>query len=147
MAITPLAHADLALVKDGKTSGCIVLSTNALPSERYAAEELQHYLGLIARVKLSVLTDAERAGSPQILLGDSALTRRFAPELDFARLGSEGFVLRADRDRLIIAGGKPRGTLYGVYAFLEEKLGVRWFTPELEVVPRLERIRLPKFDE
>ncbi len=52
-----------------------------------------------------------------------------------------------DGNRLIIAGGKPRGTLNGVYTLLEEKLGVRWFTPELETVPRLERIRLQKFDE
>src|SRR5439155_18464498 len=44
-------------------------------------------------------------------------------------------------------GSKPRGTLYGVYALLEEKLGVRWFTPELEVVPRTNRVRIPDLNE
>ena len=29
-----------------------------------------------------------------------------------------------------------RGTLNGVYTLLEEKFGIRWFTPELEVVPK-----------
>jgi hypothetical protein len=44
-------------------------------------------------------------------------------------------------------GNKPRGTLNGVYTFLEEKLGVRWFTPELEVVPKSERLKLPALNE
>ncbi len=27
---------------------------------------------------------------------------------------------------LLLVGGRPRGTLYAVYAFLEETVGVRW---------------------
>jgi len=64
-----------------------------------------------------------------------------------ARLGAEGFLLRTDHDRLLIAGGKPRGTLYGVYTLLEEKLGVRWFTPEVEFAARTNRLMLPQLNE
>src|SRR5262249_15681016 len=46
-----------------------------------------------------------------------------------------------------IAGGRPRGTLYGVYALLEEKLGVRWFTPEIEHVPEQKHLTLGALDE
>ena len=55
--------------------------------------------------------------------------------------GSDGFVLRTLGDSLVIAGGTSRGTLYGVYALLE-KLGVRWYTPEVEVVPARARVAL-----
>ena len=34
----------------------------------------------------------------------------------------------------------------GVYTLLEEKLGVRWFTPKLETVPKLDRVQLPQLN-
>ncbi len=63
------------------------------------------------------------------------------------KLGPEGFALRTLRNKLIIAGGRPRGTLYGVYTLLEEKLGVRWFTPELEAVPKTNRLVVADLNE
>jgi len=47
----------------------------------------------------------------------------------------------------VISGDRPRGTLYGVYTLLEEKLGVRWFTPEVEYVPRMRRIEISPLNE
>jgi hypothetical protein len=125
----------------------IVISADAIPSERYAAVELQRYLERVGGTKLPIVSDIEPVTSREILLGDNAHLRPLRPKIDFTRLGSDGFVLRTDGNRLIIAGGRPRGTLYGVYALLEEKLGVRWFTPEVEVVPTFDRIQLPKLNE
>ena len=141
------SKADLTIADKGQSRYRIVVAANAIPSERYAAEELQRYVELISKVKLPIVTDAERAGSRDILLGDNAHLKKLNPKIDFAKLGHDGFVLRTLRNRLVIAGGQPRGTLYGVYALLEEKLGVRWFTPELEVVPQRDRVVLPKLDE
>ncbi|MBN2291936.1 MAG: DUF4838 domain-containing protein [Pirellulales bacterium] len=42
---------------------------------------------------------------------------------------------RAIKTPIAIAGGRPRGTLYGVYTFLEDYLGVRFLTPEHTHVP------------
>ena len=55
-----------------------------------------------------------------------------------ARSGGDGFVVRALPDGIVIAGGSARGTLFGVYTFLERALGCRWYTPDPEdqVVPR-----------
>ena len=125
----------------------IVVAANAIPSERYAAEELQRYLERMSGARLPIVTDAEAMESREVLLGDNAHLRKLKLNIDFRRLGTDGFALRTDRKRLIIAGGRPRGTLYGVYAMLEEKFGVRWFTPEFEVVPKLPRVRLPNLSE
>ena len=125
----------------------IVISSNASPSERYAAQELQHYLEAITLVKLPIVEDSVRSVSREILVGDNAHVRALHLPLDISKLGPEGFALRTLKNKLIIAGARPRGTLYGVYTLLEEKLGVRWFTPELEVIPHTNRLVLASLNE
>jgi hypothetical protein len=146
MACGGIASAAITLAEQGKSPYQIVLSTNAIPSERYAAEELQRYLERITGAKLPI-SDTETIGSHEILLGHSAHLQKLSPRLYFSAIGSDGFALRTDGNHLIIEGGQPRGTLYGVYTLLEERLGVRWFTPELEVVPRTNRLVLSSLDE
>ncbi len=147
LALTLPARAELTLAAKCKSRYTIVLATNAIPSERYAAEELQRYVEKMSGVKLPIVSDTERAGAREILLGDNAHLRKLGLKLEPDKMGTDGFVLRTDKDRLIIAGAKPRGTLYGVYTLLEEKLGVRWFTPEVETVPQTNRLVLPVLNE
>ncbi len=139
--------AELVLANQGQSEYRIVVPAEAIPSERYAADELQRYLERISGVKLPVVTDTTAATEHEIVLGNSTRLRLASLPLDFDKLGSEGFVLRTAGERLVIAGGRPRGTLYGVYTLLEERLGVRWFTKDLEFVPRSERLRVPSLEE
>jgi hypothetical protein len=148
LALTVRAGAaGFTLANAGQSPYRIVVAADAIPSEHYAADELQHYLEKISGAKLPIVTDAEKPRSNEILLGDNAHLRRLGANVDFANLGQEGFVLRTYHGRLIIAGGKPRGTLYGVYELLEHQLGVRWFTPEIEFVPPHSPLRLPALSE
>ena len=135
------------LAEGGRTDYRIVIAAQAIPSERYAAEELARYLERMTGAKLPIVTDAEPAQPKEILLGDNAHLRSLGAAIDFAKLGAEGYVTRTAGDRLVIVGGRPRGTLYGVYALLEEKLGMRWFTPEIDFVPERKRLELPRLDE
>jgi hypothetical protein len=146
-ACSATAGSALTLCAKGRSPYIIVIAANAPPSERYAASELQGYLEKIAGAKLPIVNDAERPASHEILLGENSHLQKLRSKIDFYSLGTEGFVLRTDRNRLIIAGGKPRGTLYGVYELLEDKLGVRWFTPEVESVPTTNRLTLPVLAE
>lgn len=125
----------------------IVIASDAIPSERYAAEELQRHLEKIGGAKLAITTDDMPATQHEIILGDNAHLRKLDAAIDFKSLGTDGFVLRSRGNRVVIAGGKPRGTLYGVYALLEEKLGVRWLTPDCEIVPRRDLIEIPAMNE
>jgi hypothetical protein len=140
-------NASLTLADNGKSPYQIIIASNAPPAERYAAEELQKYLEKITGAKLPIATDAAEAGTREILLGESAHLDKSKLAFDCSALGADGFALRTDGDQLIIAGGKPRGTLNGVYTFLEDKLAVRWFTPELEVVPATNRLALAALNE
>src|SRR5438874_9953067 len=54
----------------------IIIATNASPSERYAAEELQKYLERITGVKPPIIGDSCRMGTREILLGDNQHVRK-----------------------------------------------------------------------
>ena len=148
LQITPTGASPAFSIAASDKKPCpIVIASDAPPSERYAAQELQNYLQRILAVKLPIVEDTARPVAREILLGDNAHRRSLGVKLDLSKLGPEGFVLRSAKNQLVIAGGRPRGTLYGVYSLLEDKLGVRWFTPELEVVPQTNRLTLPALDE
>ncbi len=139
--------AGVTLINKGKSSYRIVIASDAIPSERHAADELQGYLEKMSGVKLPIATDSERPTSHEILLGNNEHLRKLKLKSGTAKPGAESFMLRTDGARLIILGGQPRGTLYGVYTLLEDKLGVRWFPPELEVVPKTNRVSLPALEQ
>ena len=50
-------------------------------------------------------------------------------------LEEDGFVVLTQKGRLSITGGSEKGTLYGVYYFLEEYLGCRKYSSKVSVVP------------
>jgi len=47
---------------------------------------------------------------------------------------------------IVIAGGRLRGTMYGVFTFLD-KLGFRWYTNRKTWLPKDTRLPVPYFDE
>jgi hypothetical protein len=107
----------------------VVVATDASPSERYAAEELRDHFER-AGVRLGLAGGAcGKAG--RVLVGPGAAG------IDTEGFGPEEFVIEVGADRIAIAGGRPRGTLYGVYAFLEDYLGMRFLTAGHTHVPRL----------
>jgi hypothetical protein len=63
-----------------------------------------------------------------------------------AKLGPDGWILRTVGQRLFICGGGRQGTLYGIYAFLEDVLGCRWWAHDAEHVPTMPRIATPPLD-
>lgn len=129
------------LVRGGRSPYTIVVSAQAPPAERRAAEELQRYVREISGAELHIADDSRTVRGPMVLVGGSRALARVAPSLPPKDLGPEGFVIETRGRHLVIAGRGQRGTMYGVYEFLE-RLGVRWFTTEVTRVPRLPTIPL-----
>lgn len=131
----------LELISNGKSGYSIIRGALASASEIRAAGELQDYLEKIGGVRLPVKTDAAEPAECEILVGRTG--REQPGEIDRDALGDDGFVIKTDgRGRLMIAGGERRGTLYGVYAFLEDFLGCRFYTEDCEKIPRLSDVIL-----
>ena len=131
---------------DGKSSYSICISQQASPSERRAADELQRFLEEMSGARLPIVADTRQAAGPMILVGSNKLTDHLKINLPLEKLGPESFALKTSGQHLVIAGGRQRGTLYGVYTFLE-KLGCRWFAPDVSRIPKLRTIALPLLDE
>jgi hypothetical protein len=136
------APGGITLVKNGSSPYRIALSPQAGPSERRAADELQRFLGEMSGARLPVLAGVPELDGPLIIVGAGPLSERRgfqAPAGENSRIATVG-------GDLIIAGGRQRGTMYGVYAFLD-KLGCRWFAKDVSRVPRRRTITLAALDE
>ena len=143
----PASAQGLVIADGGKSDFRIVVADGASPSTTYAAAELQKFLKEITGAELPVVPDKQEVAPHEIILGDSSHLRKLGAGIDFAKLGPEGYVLRTAGGHLVIAGGAPRGDLYGVYGLLEDHLGCRWFTPQVSRIPRQAKLVLGPLDE
>ncbi len=138
---------ELVLAEKHISAYRIVIGRTASPSEKHAADELQHFLKEISGAELPIGADDTPPMAHEIILGDNARLRRIEIAIDFPSLGDEGYVIKTSGSNLIIAGGAKRGTLYGVYGFLEDHLGCRWFTSQISHIPKKDRLAVTPIDE
>lgn len=134
------------LIENSSTDWTIVIGEQASPSEVYAGAELQAYLREITGVTVPIKKDDGPVTPHEIVVGFNLHMADLASSIDFEKLGSDGFVIRTAGSRLVIAGGALRGTLYGVYTFLEDYLGCRWFSSKVSRIPKRSRISLGDID-
>lgn len=134
------------LAADGKTDYRIVLPAEPTSTERIAADELAKYLHQICGTTFEIVDDSGAETDAEIVVGFGRRTDALLPDYDYGELGNDGFIIKTDGTKLILAGGKLRGTMYAVYSFLEDVLGCRWWTPQEELVPERSVIDLLPID-
>lgn len=122
------------LAAGGRTAWRIVMAHPSHETVKLAADELYHFIMEISGASLPVQTELVADGEKEILVGFSG--RMAHHGLEEEPLEEEEFIIRSGDSYLLLAGGSPRGTLYAVYAFLEEELGCRWFSSDCSVIPR-----------
>jgi len=137
----------LSLVREGRSDYVIVTATDAHPSERTAAVELQNHLREITGAQMPIRQETEvPEDAKQILVGISSRLQERAPDVDFEALGRDGIFMKTAGQDLLLAGGRPRGTLYAVYTFLEEIVGCRWWTATESFIPKRPTLEVPDMD-
>jgi len=143
----PKTKQQICLAKKGVSLMKVVLnSTNAIPAEKTAARELTTYLEKITGAKFEIIEEKDLpSGVPAIYLGVTKYAG--AQGIDFSKLSSEESVLRTVGKNLVLAGGRPRGTLYAVYEFQGNDLGCRWYTPWCEKVPSQSTCSIPVMNQ
>ena len=109
--------------------------------------ELQNHLREVTGAELPIRPVADvSADAKQILVGLSSRLQERAPDVDFEALGWDGIFMRTVGQDLLLAGGRPRGTLYAVYTFLEEIVGCRWWTATESFIPKRPTLEVPDLD-
>ena len=114
----------------------IATSQGATPAEKTAATELRDYIQKLCGAECKI-TNEKDVHAPAIYLGWTEAARKAVGDL--SKLGDEEWVIRTVNGSLILTGGRPRGTLYAVYEFLES-LGVVWPDVTTEHVPSMDAI-------
>lgn len=122
----------------------ITVAANASSEERYAAAQLQHWLqrGCSCVIDIQADTNSSALATPhQLAVGSGAAqSSGLLPDgvNELASLGLEGFVLLSDIQSFSVAitgaPGAPRGTIYGVYEYLE-RLGFGFWASDATTVP------------
>lgn len=125
------------LFKDGKSNYAIVLQPNASESEKIAAREFQYYISRIGNVSLPIHHDGRNSGHA-VYIGWNANCGGKAMLAD-----AEGFIYRSVGHDIHIYGGSQRGTMYGVFSFLEQQFGVHWYSSSFKKVPQMKSYAIP----
>ena len=125
----------------------IILPTHATQYELKAANILQDYLLQISGAALPIIKADKHKTAYEILLGQNERLDELPLGINYKILGEDGFVIKTDSSRLIIAGGNEKGTLYGVYSFLEKYLGCRMYSPKVKTIPRQKEITIGRIND
>ena len=123
----------------------IVRGANSSSSEKAAAYQLQAYIKKLSGATLKVVTDNVAPIDKEIIVGKT--NREDEGEFDRAELGTDGFIIKTREKKLFIVGGEVRGTLYGVYTYLEEYLGCRFYTAKFEKLPEYDALPFIEIEE
>ena len=132
------------LFRDGKSDYKIVISASASTSEKTAAKELQQYIEQMSGCLLPITNDLNTS-SPRVIVGYNARLALLTGTMEPAA-NDESFTYQTVGKDLLIWGGSQRGTMYGVFAFLERELGIHWLTPKCTVLPTHHSWKLRKLN-
>ncbi len=139
-------NSNIMLVSNNTSKYNIVISLKPTEIEKHAAEELQKYLQEISGVRLNIVDDSDTETRYEILIGRNNRLEKLGLDVNFDSLGLDGYTIKTLGEKLIIAGGIKKGTLYGVYTFLDEILGCKMFTPEDIYIPKNSNIIIPEIN-
>ena len=131
------------LFNQGRSNYRIALSTGASASEKWAAKELQRWLKEASGAELPIVEWEDNGNGPRIVIGYPGFSAIGEKEPDTNDETFRYFNLGAN---IYIYGGRQRGTMYGVFSFLERELGCRWYTPQVAVIPKRDEFKFTWFD-
>ena len=136
----------------------VILPSDATARERFAAEELSNYLKLSLEIETQSADHISDKANNIIIGGPgrNAVCAQYVDSHSFSSLvpGAEGMYIEISQNAVIIAGSegdfddRQRGTVYGVYEFLERYLGcsfAAYSDPAVcagEMIPKYESIQL-----
>ena len=137
----------IVLTDNNSSRYTILIPAHATAYEQQAAGVLQNYLMQISGAALPIITADKHRSPYEIVLGQNERLDELNTGINYAVLKEDGFAIKTDSSRLIIAGGNEKGTLYGVYSFLEKYLGCRMYTPKVKVIPSNTKITLENIND
>ena len=146
LLVTAVANAQsVTLTNNNETAYTIVLPDSPTPVEKTAAAELQNYLTEITGVAFKTVSEKDLPGGAKAIYVGK--TNKAQKTVDFSTFKPDEIFLKSlDDGSVVLAGHDQRGTIYAVYTFLEDKLGVRWWTDKESTVPKTPNLTIAPLD-
>lgn len=141
------SEATMNLATDGATAYRVVVDPEATAPEKHAAQELAKFLTEVTGAEFPVAEATSAGFEPALIVGPGRAARAVAPDLDLDNLRPDGYVLETRAPHLILAGDRPRGTLYAVYSFLEDTVGCRWWSSKASTIPSKPTLTIPALSD
>jgi hypothetical protein len=141
------ASGKFLVAEKGKARCDVLLASDALEPEKFAFQELTNTLAQITGANFKIVATEQNLSDRVILVGESDAAKKLFPEINLAEFGSEEFVIKNKGKKLLLAGGKPRGTIYAVNRFLQDQCGVRWWTPWATNLPHRATLEIPNLNQ
>ena len=111
------ADADF-LVKDGKPAGEFVVAVEGPQAEKFVTGDVRDWIEKITGARVPVVGEPSSASNVKIFVG-TGFASGFPGDLEKLN-GNDGFAVRRKNDSVYVFGSRPRGTLYGMYEFLQK---------------------------
>ncbi|MGC8862464.1 MAG: DUF4838 domain-containing protein, partial [Armatimonadota bacterium] len=146
IALAAHGSPDLRLTADGTARVTVVVPENAGRFTRPAVDDLVRCLSAALGTQVPTASTTAEVRTPlSILLGDA-----FGADFQVCTSGlhRDGCVIKTRGKQLLITGPSDYGIANGIYTFLIDCVGVRWFAPGdlYEVIPKKPDLTLPNVD-
>ena len=125
----------VTLATNGAASAVIVVDPGATEAEQFAAQDLKIHLDQMTGGNFQIVNPTYKTTQARILIGQCPEVKGLLPNIDFDNMQSDTIVMKTLGNKLILAGGRPRGTVYAVYSFLEDNLGCNWWDQNNSSIP------------
>lgn len=112
----------------------IVIAEDASITDNYAANRLKYYLDKITDGDIQIVDDTAEY---QFEISVGATKRSDA---DFSSAADGSYIITSTDNELIIDGAGNKGTINGVYAFLEKYCDCHWYESEVIIIPENENL-------
>jgi hypothetical protein len=146
---------EMTIINNHKAKACIIIPNKAATAETFAAKELQYHIQKASQAIIPIYREQNIPPKTQSRIYIGKCNNTLKAGIDISKLQPSEYIIKTFEGNLYLAGkdrerislGNPwgadwQGTLYAVYDFLENDLGVRWLWPGKlgEVIPQRSNI-------
>ena len=125
----------------------IVLPDRPSDVQKTAASELASFLNQVTGAEFPIISEADAdEQTVKFVIGPGELSKKLLasagaePEETIAR---DGIIVHTVGNAIVLSGHPQRGPLYAVYTFLEDVIGIRWWSSTESYIPELSELKIP----
>ena len=140
-----ISYSDQEFITGGKSDYKIVIPFDADTDEQTAANEFNYFYSLAVGEKLPQTEDTQvsfTSESKYIFIGDVKQAEGIL-SVSFKEMGKSGYRIITKDKSIFILGGTSRGTIYGIYCFLENIFGYKYYSADEYKINSVSDMNLP----